>query len=115
MSLKKKLFSAVLVALGIFFSQSASAAIAGGSGTITYVYVYGDGSVLVGGINFASGTCQANNAFFIPGSNPNVSKLLSTVLAARTAQLPISVNADCPPGCWRPTIGTDTLTLISIN
>jgi|KBSMisStaDraftv2_1062788.scaffolds.fasta_scaffold216121_3 hypothetical protein len=111
----KKLIAAVLVALGMLFSRAALATSVGGSGTITYVYVYGDGSVLVGGINFPSGQCQANDAFFIPGSNPNISKLLATVLAAKAAQMPIQVNADSTSGCWRPTIGTDTNTLIAIS
>src|SRR3954469_16866388 len=115
MLLKKKLIAAVLAALGMLFSGAASATPVCGDGTITYIYVYGDGSVLVGGINFPSGQCQVNSAFFIPGSNPNISKLLATVLAAKAAQLPIQVSADSTPGCWRPTIGTDTNTLIAIS
>jgi len=115
MAFRKRLIGAALLALGMMYAQGAAADIAGGTGNITWMYVYGDGSVLVGGINLTPAICSANNSFFIPGSNPQASRMLATLLAAKAQQLQITVNATATPGCWRPTIGTDTTTLISIN
>jgi hypothetical protein len=98
----------------LFAGANAFAVTATASGAVTSIYTYGDGSVLVTGINFPTGTCSHNSGVYIEGANPALSRLLATILTAKASGLSISVNAKVD-GCWYPTITADSTTYIILG
>jgi len=111
---KKHIAAFVACLTALLFSQAASAVIGSASGTVAYIYTYGDGSVLVTGPYFASGTCSNNGGFYIPATHPNLSRILATVVLAKASGLEVSVAAKTD-SCWYPTITTDASTYVTVG